>query len=101
MLKRIAIWLACILGVLAIVVVGAGTWFMLSVNSFLVPPANPVGQQSIASYVTAEPATPVVAPPLVRDFSWASIAQPPKSARPWTRWWWPGADVEAESLLTQ
>lgn len=30
---------------------------------------------------------------ILRDF-----ANPPKSARPWVRWWWPGGDVEPDEL---
>ena len=30
---------------------------------------------------------------ILRDFS-----NPPKSARPWVRWWWPGGDVDPDEL---
>lgn len=31
-------------------------------------------------------------------FSWDGIVDPPVSARPWARWWWPGGDVEIAEL---
>ena len=34
-------------------------------------------------------------------FSPESFANPPKSARPMVRWWWPGLDVEIEELVRE
>ena len=33
------------------------------------------------------------------DFSW--FRNPPKSARPMVRWWWPGMDVDRDELLRE
>ncbi|HSB95683.1 MAG TPA: glycosyl hydrolase [Spongiibacteraceae bacterium] len=100
MLKRILTWLAVAVGVL-LIVAGIGiAWYVHATKAHLVPPPDPAGQKSIATYATHE-REPVAKPELVKDFSWDSIAQPPKSARPWTRWWWPGGDVDVAVLLKQ
>eukprot|EP01065_Artemidia_motanka_P008118 TRINITY_DN14051_c0_g1_i1.p1 TRINITY_DN14051_c0_g1~~TRINITY_DN14051_c0_g1_i1.p1 ORF type:complete len:1077 (+),score=118.50 TRINITY_DN14051_c0_g1_i1:52-3282(+) len=45
-----------------------------------------------------------LAPALARsglNFSAADFESPPAHARPWTRWWWPGAAVSVEELRGQ
>jgi len=76
--------------------------FVGAVQQSLVPPPDPVGQSSIATYAREEPvAAAQGAVPLLNDFSWSEIAGPPKSTRPWTRWWWPGGAVESATLSQQ
>ena len=99
--KTILIGIAAVFGLLLVaVLVGAG-WFIHAVRGHLVPPPDSAGQPSIATYARPDPATPAAAPVLVKDFSWDTIAQPPRSARPWTRWWWPGGDIDAATLVKQ
>jgi len=35
------------------------------------------------------------------DIDWQKFKDPPKSARPMVRWWWPGLDVEEEELVRE
>jgi len=35
------------------------------------------------------------------DIVWEEFKNPPKSARPMVRWWWPGLDVEKEELVNE
>lgn len=101
MFKRIAIGSGALLGlVIVVAAVGAG-WFVHKVGDHLTPPPNPAGQSSIAEYARPAPAAPAMEPDLLGEFAWESIATPPKSARAWTRWWWPGGDVEAEGIVEQ
>ena len=101
MAKRILMAMAIALGLLIVAALAAGLWFAREVGAHLTPPPDPAGQPSIASYASAAPPPAVPAPDLTPVFSWESIAQPPKSARPWTRWWWPGGDVEVDTLVRQ
>jgi hypothetical protein len=99
MIKRILIGLVVVVLVLA---AGAGTWFYVKVGSHLTPPPDPAGQQSIASYAREVPDNERhQAPPLLANFDWSTIDSPPKTARAWTRWWWPGGDVDAKVLAEQ
>jgi hypothetical protein len=101
MSKRVFVVAGAIAGLIVLIgVVGAG-WLVHAINSHLVPPPDPAGQQSIATYEGKAPSTPPNAKPLLAPFSWDSLAQPPKSAYPWTRWWWPGGDVDAATLIKQ
>jgi len=99
MVKRILIGAAILLGLLVVAVVSGGFWLTHEIGAHLAPPPGPAGQPSIASHASSEPAADAPAPQPA--FSWESIAQPPKSARPWTRWWWPGGDVDTDTLLRQ
>ena len=101
MFKRILKWTAIILGVLILLAVIGIAVLIKITQSHLVPPPNPDDQKSIATYATPESNAPMRAPKLVADFSWDTITQPPKSARAWTRWWWPGGDVDTKTLLKQ
>ncbi len=86
---------------LFLVLVLALVWFVRDrTGGHLVPPAATPGQPSVASYATEIPASFAERAPAV-TFSWRTLAEPPASARPWTRWWWPGGDVEVPRLLEQ
>uniref|UniRef100_UPI0035672303 glycosyl hydrolase n=1 Tax=Litorivivens sp. TaxID=2020868 RepID=UPI0035672303 len=99
-MKRLSkILLGIVLAVIVFAAMGVAL-FIRAVNGNLTPPPNPEGQPSIASYAT--PFTKDAAPPNLQDeFSWKNILEPPKSARPWTRWWWPGGDVDANTAVMQ
>jgi hypothetical protein len=107
-MKRLVIIVVSLVALVLVLAAGGAIWLAVSVNDHLTPPADPDGQASIASYATsASPADSAVAPAqrLVPTppptFSWDTIAHPPISARPWTRWWWPGGDVTAEGVVAQ
>ncbi len=99
--KRIASVTAVLLGLLILLALGGVAWFVHKTNQHLEPPPDPAGQPGIASYLVPPPAPPARAPELVSGFSWDAILTPPKSARPWTRWWWPGGDVDIATLTRQ
>ncbi|MCB1690708.1 MAG: hypothetical protein KDI33_19580 [Halioglobus sp.] len=100
-MNRIAIWLGASLGALFFVAVIGIAWIVYTWPEKLVPPANPEGQQSISQYALDIPVQAGHPPELLDAFSWDDIASPPKSARAWTRWWWPGGNVETEILIEQ
>jgi len=85
MFRRCITWVLGITGLVALLVLVGIGWLIYTIQSDLVPPSDPVGQKSIAAYATTESDGPVHPPALVKDFSWGSITEPPKSARPWTR----------------
>jgi len=104
MLKAVKRPMIIVSGIAALVLVlllAGGGWFVHETRQHLQPPPDPQGQRSIASYVQSAPAASVRPPELVTGFNWESILTPPKSARPWTRWWWPGGDVDAATLERQ
>lgn len=101
MLKRILIVLGA-LAALILVVAGVGLgWFLGKVDDHLTPPPNPEAQPSIASYARGLGDESAPSPDLLADFSWSTLVDPPKSARAWTRWWWPGANVERDEVIRQ
>lgn len=101
-MKRLAVILVSLLALVLVLAAAGGIWFAVRVNGHLTPPPDPAGQESIASYASAaSSALPAVASAPLPAFSWSTIAEPPVSARPWTRWWWPGGDVTAEGVSAQ
>ncbi|MBK6510732.1 MAG: hypothetical protein IPG06_15600 [Haliea sp.] len=101
-MKRLAVIFVSVLALVLVLAAAGGIWLAVRVNGHLTPPPDPAGQQSIASYASAAPsALPAVASAPPPAFSWSTIAYPPISARPWTRWWWPGGDVTAEGVSAQ
>ena len=101
MLRRILIVLASVTALVVVLLTGGAAWFVHKTGEFLVPPPDPAGQASIASYALPEPTPAAPAPDLAGAFSWDTILAPPKSARAWTRWWWPGGDVDPVELTRQ
>ncbi|GAB3115427.1 hypothetical protein G8770_08740 [Aestuariicella hydrocarbonica] len=102
MIKKILRWTLYLSVSLAVLVALVIAGFTHVVRQGLVPPADPAGQPSIASYAIGEPEPQGEgAAHLVGLFSWEAIATPPKSARPWTRWWWPGGAVDPAVLQQQ
>ncbi|MEZ5569314.1 MAG: glycosyl hydrolase [Halioglobus sp.] len=94
---------------LAVLLVLAATltgWTLHRLQAHLEPPPNPPGQPSIASYANAatpaadiEPGSPLSG--TLAGFDWSRIDDPPIAARPWTRWWWPGGDINAQTARAQ
>lgn len=99
--RRVLIVAGMIFGVLILLGAAGAGWLVHAVDSHLVPPPDPIGQKSIATYAQPAPSTAVASKPLLAPFSWDSLLQPPKSAYPWTRWWWPGGDIDANTLVKQ
>lgn len=99
--RRVSIVAGAVAGILLLLAAAGAGWLVHAVNAHLVPPPDPVGQKSIAAYVRPAPPAVAAAKPLLAPFSWDSLLQPPKSAYPWTRWWWPGGDVDAGTLIKQ
>lgn len=100
--KRILIGIAVVFGLIVVALGGGVTWLLHKTQQHLTPPPDPSGQHSIARYAEqASVPEAAFAPVLVGDFSWETLAEPPKSARPWTRWWWPGGDVDAVTAVAQ
>ncbi|MCB1688844.1 MAG: hypothetical protein KDI33_10175 [Halioglobus sp.] len=100
--KRIAMIVGSLLALVLVLLVGAAIWLKVSIGDFLTPPPDPAGQPSIASYAdTAPPPALQGEPAQAPAFSWEAITSPPKSARPWTRWWWPGGAVDAATVDAQ
>lgn len=97
-LRRSLVALAVILGLLLLLGVGGAFWFKGKLAGYMVPPPPVANARPLDSYAhEAPPArTPVTKEQVA--FSWSSIANPPQSARPWARWWWPGADVDNAEL---
>ena len=70
-----------------------------NLSSALTPPVAPKGTGSILDFVDEEyGGAPAAA--RRREPSGPLLAASTLS-RPWARWWWPGADVETASVLTQ
>lgn len=102
MKKRILITLAWV-GLILLPAVAVGTgWFINRIYDYQQPPPDPAGQPSIATYARDAGTNPVTSPPVeTGGFLWATIDTPPMSVRPWTRWWWPGGDVDAGTVVEQ
>ncbi len=100
-MKRIVIAFCVLIGVAVVLAAGGALWAVNRIHSHLTPPPDPAGQESIARFAAAPLRAPATAPVLVTDFDWNTIDTPPKSARAWTRWWWPGGDVDAQTLAKQ
>jgi hypothetical protein len=52
---------------------------------------------AVAAMIAMTLQTPSAAQPVGRDIE-AGFANPGAEARPWLRWWWPGADVEPAEI---
>ncbi len=104
MAKRVLAIVAGVSLVLAIVLSVGATWLVHRLENHMRPPANPPGQPSIALGVDRTPfqhsnnlqfGTSEVL------WTWQQISTLPSPSRPWTRWWWPGGDVELPVLRAQ
>ncbi|WP_116364071.1 glycosyl hydrolase [Parahaliea mediterranea] len=104
MLRKLS-WIVGGLALLALLLIaGAGGWAYQRLNQALVPPANPANAPSIATYSSGPEPVATNRPgqaELVAPVDWQTLATPPQSAMPWTRWWWPGGDVDSAVASTQ
>ncbi len=95
---RYALYSCLLLVALAGILAG---WFVHELRSRL--DVADSGGESILAWAEASPARPVdgAGALTVRTLDLARLASPPASARPWTRWWWPGADIQAAKACDQ
>ncbi len=104
MVRKI-VWILAVLVLLVLLLAAlAAGWGYHRLNQALVPPANPTGLPSIASFAPDATSSSVHRPgqdELVTPVDWNGLGTPPVSAMPWTRWWWPGGDVDAAIASAQ
>lgn len=89
--------------VLAAAIVVSG-WFYMTIRGHMTPPGDPAGQPSIATGIVADEILRPGEPRVLQELAWfdlQGLAAPPVSSGPWTRWWWPGGDVELPALRAQ
>ncbi len=104
MVKRLLAIVSVLIVVVLIGGAAGGAWFVSRLQGHLTPPADPGGQESIALLANPIDSRSRVGVPFTGTeqlTGWAGIDDPPLSARPWTRWWWPGGDVELTVLRAQ
>ncbi|WP_224242665.1 glycosyl hydrolase [Hyalangium gracile] len=87
------------LGLIAVVTIAAGiaagiVWMRLQA---VMKPSDFRPEQPLSAFVDEAPPQRA-SPPPAAPFEWSAIDTPPRTAMPWTRWWWPGGDVEAQEL---
>ena len=67
-------------------------------------PAALTGEQAPLASFAEDPPRSGPAPDLshtLAKIDAATLLQPPDGVRPWTRWWWPGADVNPQQACKQ
>lgn len=74
-------------------------WLSRAIDRALIPPAVPHNVESILDYRGQAPAETPSGRSAVDER--ASLLLTSDRDKPWTRWWWPGADVEVDSLIRQ
>lgn len=100
MIKKIVLAFAA----LVVVALLAGGLFALSIwndiQEALVPDTNQ-GAVDLVELANEKPEHTAVPAKLIHNIDWDALNDPPKSVRPWARWWWPGADVTKEGIASQ
>jgi len=103
--KWSGIALGGLLGVLLVAGLLGVWWLVSSIRGYMVPTEpqpddisiverSPAGPEPADGQAVRTPVSPAAA-------NWADLAHPPSGARPWVRWWWPGAAVDAAQACTQ
>lgn len=89
--------LVAIFGLIVIVGGIAGFWIFSGIKEAMVPQPSPPGTPNIDSYKSAglTPIETALKKPAV--VNWSTLPQ----TKPWTRWWWPGGDVNAAAASRQ
>ncbi len=81
-----------------------GLWLRSTLNAVFEPPL-PLPDSEFIADAPAPPLRSTATEPIeVEDespFTIEDVLNPKTQYRPWARWWWPGADVEAELLIAQ
>jgi hypothetical protein len=97
---KLLLW-AC--GVLLLLAAALCAWFLYAVNSRMDAPIPDTPVTDLLTYRESPAHTP--AP---RNLHWQvdvtdpdSLKNPGAETRPWTRWWWPGGDVDAAVACEQ
>ncbi|MEM6414520.1 MAG: glycosyl hydrolase [Pseudomonadota bacterium] len=94
------------IGIIAILIVTSGLgylWLRAELAEVFRPQEQPSNAVSISSYSDEQPKQPSSPPPYTtpRPINLATVRDLNPDARPWVRWWWPGADVEADVACEQ
>ncbi len=97
-MKWVGIGIGTLFGLALVAVFAGGLWLNLTLKDAMVPPPSPEETPGIYAYVGEEAPTPAI-PRIDTRPAFAPPSLP--TARPWTRWWWPGADVTTESATAQ
>jgi alpha-L-rhamnosidase len=95
--RRIARVIGWLLLLLVIALFGAAGWLAWSADKLLEPTQTRPGITLKDVWGEAAPAH-IPAATKLPAIDWSNLASPPVDARPWVRWWWPGADVDPEEL---
>lgn len=97
-MKWVGIGVGALLGLALVAAVGGGLWLHATLKDAMVPPPSPDEVPGIEAYFEEDAPAPAVPRPDSRP-----VFAPPSlpTARPWTRWWWPGADVTTEAAVKQ
>jgi hypothetical protein len=102
-LKRVGKLLLWALGLCLLLALSLGAWLFHAVGSRMDAPESSV---PVADLLTYRESPPRSRPPA--DLHWqvdlanlAALTNPPGTTRPWTRWWWPGGDVDAAVACEQ
>lgn len=104
---RILKWLGIGIGLLVVLALLAAAigWFWLNgkIKSHMTLPDNNPEVSSLLEY-REQVSAPQGAIDLNYDLDLSqsgALTNPPEERRPWTRWWWPGGDVTAETACAQ
>ncbi|NND69599.1 MAG: hypothetical protein HKN19_18550, partial [Halioglobus sp.] len=76
-------------------------WLFFDIRSNLDPGESVAAVAPIESYAEVSPEPVTTARALPDDLDLTRLAEPPPTARPWTRWWWPGGDIKPELACEQ
>ncbi|WP_169711846.1 glycosyl hydrolase [Henriciella litoralis] len=92
--------------VLGLGVCAGGAGYLLAqqrIKAAMAPPEADPAPSSLTAYLD-ETVRPQASPQLYNPQTLSSLADDAllnEKARPWTRWWWPGGDVDAETACAQ
>lgn len=102
-LTRVGKFLLGAFGLLLLLALGSGAWLFHAVGSRMDAPESSAPVADLLTYRESPPRSP---PPA--NLHWqvdladrAALANPPAATRPWTRWWWPGGDVDGAVACEQ
>lgn len=82
---------------------GGGFYAYHRLQAALQPEADAPGAKSIASFANESPPNDIAAyePLHPFDLDLQNLSSLTPETRPWVRWWWPGADVDADAACTE
>ncbi len=91
------------LAVCVMLVVALAAWLVYDLDSHLHSADRESASVGIESFREASPELQTEKDPARTGghLDLRHLAQPPDTARPWTRWWWPGGDVTEQAACAQ